>query len=660
MIKTKHNPVNYFAHIDGLRAIAVLSVVLHHLIPKFMPGGFIGVDIFFVISGYLITGILMREMQLNNFTFFGFYERRARRIFPALFTVLLFTLIGSYFLLLPSDLIYALKGTTGTLFLISNFVFWQDLEVGYFAAMNSALNPLVHTWSLAVEEQFYVLFPIMLLILHKLNPKNIPAIFFSLFLISLFSSEYFVRSKEVAVFFLLPFRAWELLAGSILVLKIWPPINSTLIRELISLLGLVAILFSCFAFSENITFPGLSALIPVLGSMGLIYAGKSNDGFILKLLKIRPFIFVGLISYSLYLWHWPLIVFTHYFFPDEPFSPIMIVLLFLGSIILASVSYYFIEQPFRDKKSFNKKFIFSSSSIVILIFSSFTIYGITEGGFNKRFSPEIIKLDQARLPNHTYKNCDNIPNSEKWCVIGKKLATKEVLLFGDSHLMSWAPVLNDVLTERSEKGILAMLSNCPPIIGITQWKKNTACPIKSKEVENFILQNKNINTVILAGYWSPYFKNNAPLKIRIKDENTKNKNISIAYEGLEYTISWLLEHDKEVVLIGPVPVYEYSVPFLIALGKSANRNYIQSDLNEQIKINGAFPQLVKNFLLTEKFHYIDPLSWICNPECLTLLNNESIYFDSNHLNVMGAMSFKANFHDEFKKTNSLPNNRLTL
>ena len=205
--KLHHSPTNYFPYIDGLRAIAVLSVVFHHLLPNLVPGGFVGVDIFFVISGYLITKIIRREINENSFTFIGFYERRVRRIFPALFSVLIFTLIVGYFLFLPSDFEATLRGTFGALFFVSNIVFWRDLQEGYFAAMDTALNPVVHTWSLAVEEQFYILFPIFLLFLHKIKFKKIILILFLCFFVSLIGSELFLKEKRVAVFFLTPFRS---------------------------------------------------------------------------------------------------------------------------------------------------------------------------------------------------------------------------------------------------------------------------------------------------------------------------------------------------------------------------------------------------------------------------------------------------------------------
>ena len=647
-MKINHKPENYFGHIDGLRAIAVMSVVLHHLIPNFFPGGFIGVDVFFVISGYLITGILIREMEADNFSFLGFYERRARRIFPALFAVLIFTLIGSYILFLPSDFINSLRGTFGTVFFISNIVFWRDLAEGYFAAMDSALNPLVHTWSLAVEEQFYVLFPILLLVCYKAKFNNFLLIFSIMFLISLIGSEYFIDTKSVAVFFLSPFRAWELLAGSILALGVLPNINSRLLKEVTAFFGLAAIFFACFFYSEYTPFPGLAALIPVLGSAAIIHAGMGGESRILNIIKLKPFIFIGLISYSLYLWHWPLVVFANYLNPVESFSPTIIIFLLALSILISTASYYIIEQPFRAKKSFSRKFIFSSSFVIMFALSIFTIFGIRMEGFQTRFSSEIIAYDKAREPEHIYKPCDNIINPDNWCIIGDTKSSDSVLLFGDSHLMSWAPALNDALKDTGQKGYLAMQSNCPPIINIQLWQTNINCPIKNESVKNFILNNENIDNIIISGYWPAYLRKDTILPMRVSDISERADH-EIAQLGFTKTIEWMLSLDKMVTMIGPVAVYDESVPLLLALNELFERDYLESNYDEQIKKSLNLNKIVSSFKNDKNFYYIDALEWLCNPECKTKNNNLPIYFDSNHLNVSGAKLYKDEFVKIFNK-----------
>jgi peptidoglycan/LPS O-acetylase OafA/YrhL len=215
----KLNKSSYRPDIDGLRAVAVLAVVLHHLSVQFMPGGYVGVDVFFVISGYLITGIISREMDEGSFTFARFYERRVRRIFPALFVMLTVSLVAGYEILLPGDYALTLRGALGTVFFSSNIVFWRDMAAGYFAATDASVNPLLHTWSLGVEEQFYVFFPILLLLCYQHFRKHIAMVLMVCALVSLAGAAMLVSSKSVAVFFLSPFRAWELLVGALLALN---------------------------------------------------------------------------------------------------------------------------------------------------------------------------------------------------------------------------------------------------------------------------------------------------------------------------------------------------------------------------------------------------------------------------------------------------------
>ena len=648
-MKINHKPERYFAHIDGLRAIAVMSVVLHHLMPEFVPGGFIGVDVFFVISGYLITGILIREMESDKFSFLGFYERRARRIFPALFAVLLFTLLGSYILFLPSDFVNTLRGAFGTVFFISNIVFWRDLAEGYFAAMDGALNPLVHTWSLAVEEQFYVLFPILLLIFFKFKFNNFFLIFILIFFISLIGSEYFINTKSVAVFFLSPFRAWELIAGSILALGSLPVIRSRVLRDVCSLVGLSSIFFACFYFDKYTSFPGISALIPVLGSAAIIHSGMSGEGTIIKFIKFKPFIFVGLISYSLYLWHWPIIVFAKYLNPIETFSANIVIFLLLLSVFISTISYYVIEQPFRTKNVFSRKFIFSSSIFAMILFSLFTIQGIKMEGFKNRFTSKILAFDKARIPEVTsYRDCDDIINAENWCIIGDKFSDDSVLLFGDSHLLSWAPVLDKVLLKRKQKGIFAMQSNCPPIIDLEYWMARIGCAEKNQSVKKFISSNTKASQVIISGYWPAYFQHADELPIKVKGIKKNNEPHSIPHYGVANTIKWIMNMNKQVILIGPVPVYDKSVPMLLALNELNKKDYLKSNYDDQLIKSGSFNEIVDNYNDKKGFLYINPLKWLCDPNCITAVKEISIYHDSNHLNSYGANQFEKNYLEELQ------------
>ena len=642
--KLHHSPVNYFPYIDGLRAIAVLSVVFHHLLPNLVLGGFVGVDIFFVISGYLITKIIRREVNENSFTFIGFYERRVRRIFPALFSVLICTLIVGYFLFLPSDFEATLRGAFGALFFVSNVVFWRDLQEGYFAAMDTGLNPVVHTWSLAVEEQFYILFPIFLLFLHKIKFKKIILILFLFFFVSLIGSELFLKEKSVAVFFLTPFRAWELLAGVLLAFNIFPALHNRFFSELLIGLGVVAILFSCFFYSPSAPFPGLTALLPTLGSVAIIYAGQNRYSFTRSILEFQPLVYIGLISYSLYLWHWPVIVIGGLLISNS-FTVVGVTFLLLISIVLASLSYHFIEQPFRGKigqENFSRPTVFKLSLLMVVGLSLFSLSGVITNGYEHRFSNEIINFDRARLPDFSYKSCDNRPEPQTWCTIGQEESSSQTIIYGDSHLLSWAPALDKIFKKRGQSAILAVLSNCPPVFGVKSWssnhRSNNECSDKSFEVERLIKNNRSIENVVIVAIWRTYFLKDSSLVV-VEDGKEYEGGLA-AYEGLKSTLNKINQYDKNIVVIGPVPTYEKSVPYLHALALDKNIKFPTSDLLEQKKRNGKFYDLVDSFLPTNNFNFIDPLGWMCNQECITTINERSLYHDSNHLNTFGALSFE--------------------
>ncbi len=650
----RHAQSNYLPHIDGLRAIAVLSVVFHHFTPDFMPGGYIGVDIFFVISGYLITGIIKKEIEENNFSFTGFYERRVRRIFPALFSVLIFSFILSYYFLLPSDFIVTLRGLIGTLFFISNFIFWRDFQEGYFGATEEGLIPLVHTWSLSVEEQFYVLFPFILFFLYKFKFKKNFIVFFlsAVFFISIFLSEYFIDDKPVAVFFLTPFRIWELLAGVLLAFNVIPKINNRFVNEIISFICMLMIIYPCFYYNNLTIFPGMSALIPVLGTVLLIDLGKNGKTIINSILELKIFTFVGLISYSLYLWHWPILVFSKYLSLNFPILNNLF-FLFSISIIISSLSYFFIEQPFRGKRGIdfiNRKKVFSYSFSLVLLLSLSGIYGLFNDGLEKRFPTEVVNFDKAREPDVKYKFCDGITNSEDWCIVGNKEKEPKTLFYGDSHLLSWAYAVDEIFKNREESAILGVLSACPAFFDLVysgnEFRKNDSCINRSKQIEEYLKYNENIKNVVIIGVWPSYFRGWNKFTVDIEGVG-QFKNEAGARIALNNTIEKIQKLKKNAILVGPVPVYDENVPFSHANAVIQKRKFISTNLNSQIEFNSIFYDFVnKN---KKKINFIDPLEWICNLECITLVNGKSIYFDTNHLNEKGSLYFKDNFDIELNK-----------
>lgn len=627
---------HYRPDIDGLRAIAVLAVVLHHLSAPLLPGGYVGVDVFFVISGYLITSIISREMAEGRFSFASFYERRARRIFPALFAVLAATLVASYALLLPSDMMSTLRAALGTVFFGSNIVFWREMKEGYFAATDLALNPLLHTWSLSVEEQFYVFFPVLLLLCYRFTRQQVvPVLLFSA-MVSLVGAALLVSSKSVAVFFLSPFRAWELLAGSLLALHTVPPLRSRMLRELIAAAGLLAIVVACFVYDGGTTFPGLAALAPVLGTAALIHAGASGPSLAARLLQLPPMVWVGLISYSLYLWHWPLIVLTRYATGFEPITP-HIPMLFVASLVLAYLSYRFIEQPFRRSAVVNRRTVFVSSAASAVLAALVASAGLLKGGFESRFSPEVVALDKERTPQVLFQACEHKPSGD-WCVLGRQGVAPQTLLWGDSHMLAWAPAFDRILSERGESAVFTYRSACPPMLGNPSHSSRPDCLEHNIRAKDYLLTHPEITTVVMASSWSHAFRSESPLPVVRK--GVVMNDVAAAQISLSHTLAWLRNAGRRVVLIGPVPVYDKSVPLALAVGMATQRQLLHSTFADQILKNVPFFEVVDALDASRSLTFLNPIQWFCaNHECITTKENKSLYRDDHHLSVDGALAF---------------------
>jgi peptidoglycan/LPS O-acetylase OafA/YrhL len=630
--------LTYRPDVDGLRAVAVLLVVAHHLLPGIVPGGYVGVDVFFVISGYLITAIISPEMQDGSFTFRRFYERRVRRLFPALFTVLGATTIAGYFILLPSDYSATLRGVLGTLFFSSNIVFWRDMSAGYFAATDAAINPLLHTWSLGVEEQFYLFFPLLLLFCLRRVPRHATLILLACGAASLVVAAALVKPKVVAVFFLSPFRGWELLAGSLLALGVLPPLRNRAMAEIVSLGGLLAILASGFLYSPKTTFPGISALAPVLGASAIIYAGAFGRTQVRRSLSVAPVVYVGLISYSLYLWHWPLIVFTRYAIGLEPVAPYAPAL-FIASLFLAAFSYHFIERPFRGAVGVPWKWTAVSSAVAAGLLAVTSISGILRSGFVDRFEPVVVQLDRARTPVIPYAECDDQLLSSA-CRLGAANTQPTVLLWGDSHILSWGPALNSALQMQGLSAVFAASSTCPPLLTVASVIKPT-CSERNLAVRDYLSAHPEVKVVVIAAYWSTYFRPETILRpLNAVDEAP---SIEIPAGALHSTLKWLGETKHQVVLLGPVPVYEKSVPMALALQAVTHQNILHSaNALDQKRKHARFFEVVSSLQPAPWLHVGDPINWMCNGSCMTIGSGVPLYRDSHHLSVAGAKDMTKN------------------
>ena len=375
--------LTYRPEIDGLRAIAVISVIFYHARDALLPGGFLGVDIFFVIWGYLISSLILKELKLTNkFLFSHFYERRVRRIIPALLSVIIFSTFISYIILLPNSFVDFSKSLISSIFSFSNFYFHSTATI--YGAESGLLKPFLHTWSLSVEEQFYILFPVTMFVIYKFFKKQTKVFIFFGILISLIFSQYASIAHPYFNFWMLPSRGFELLLGSLLAKleldngrKVEN--SSTVLNNIFSIIGILLIFYSLIFFNNKMLLPSFYSLVPIVGTMLVIWFSH-KDELLTKILSNRIIVFFGLISYSLYLFHFPIFAFGRYL--DLLDNNLFILIFFV--ILASSLSYYFIEKPFRNKKiiSFRKLSILCIITIVSLI--SFNSYVIHKDGLQER------------------------------------------------------------------------------------------------------------------------------------------------------------------------------------------------------------------------------------------------------------------------------------
>lgn len=375
--------MKYRGEVDGLRAIAVLPVILFHAGFELFSGGFVGVDVFFVISGYLITGIIVEEHAAGKFTIANFYERRARRILPALFVVMAVSIPFAWVWLTPADLKDFAQSLVAISLFGSNILFWR--ESGYFATA-AEFKPMLHTWSLAVEEQYYLLFPLFLMLIWRIGKARVMVVIGVIAVGSFAIAQWGAIHRPTAAFFLLPTRAWELLLGAAVALHLFgrdrPVARGA--AEAGSLLGLALIAYSVFAYDKSTVFPGVAALAPTVGT-ALVILFATPQTVVGKVLNTRLLIGVGLISYSAYLWHQPLFVFARHRALEEPDAAVFLALA-VCALVLGYLTWRFVERPFRNRQAVSRKQIFTFSAAGTAVFFLVGLAGSLQAGFPSRLT----------------------------------------------------------------------------------------------------------------------------------------------------------------------------------------------------------------------------------------------------------------------------------
>lgn len=639
----------YRADIDGLRAIAVLSVILFHAGFDFVSGGFVGVDVFFVISGFIITRMIAPQIERGEFSLIDFYERRIRRLFPALFAMLLVATIAGFFILLPADFARLSRNALGAASFVANIFYW--MQTGYFEG-DAHVRALLHTWSLAVEEQYYIFYPLFLLGVARFWPRHLIAAVSATALLSFLASLWAMTVAPSAAFYLTPFRAWELFMGGLLALGAVPPIRTRRGQLAAAVVGLVLIAVAVFGFDEMTPFPGAAALIPCVGTALLIHSGQSSP--IGKLLSLAPMRFMGRISYSAYLWHWPLFVFVNYYV-IESLNFGQRSLLVAVAIGVGALSWRFIEQPFRSAPAQrdSRKPAFVAAGAVTALACTFSAFVYINRGLPERFPDQAVRLaSYSASMNPGADKCANVDlqlKPDSTCTIGNP-ERADVILWGDSHAGALFGAL-DPLTKDGRGVIYAATPRCPPLLGLGT---TADCIAGNQRRLDHVLAHPEIKTVVLAARWSLYLDGRY---VEFGDAETNNgvpqlmRSDGRRYElfsrsgrrafgnSLDELVELLLKNGKHVVLLYPIPETGYDIPSTLALMSSRGENpadftishfiYLQRQ-KHAIKI---LDRLGKHDGLTRVY----PDRILCSAtRCLTYANGAALYFDSHHLSIPGA------------------------
>lgn len=643
----------YRPDIDGLRALAVVPVVLFHANVAGFSGGYIGVDVFFVISGFLITSIIQAELVQGDFSVSRFYERRARRILPALFAMMAFSIVAGWFLLTPEKYEQLGESMLAALLFLSNLWFWQN-SGGYFAGPTDYL-PLLHTWSLAVEEQFYIFFPILMMVLYRLRKRwLIPAVWV-LVLASLLLAVWATPRMPSATFYLLPTRVWELGLGALLALGQAPVNSRKSVREIAATIGLIGIIVPVFVYDRSTDFPGLAALPPVLGTALIIWAGIQNATYVSRFLAIKPMVWVGLLSYSLYLWHWPIMAFLRERLLTIHLDLIWQIVAIAASFAFAWLSWLYVERPFRSMKRFNfstaRILRWSGAALFAFILVAFTL--IFTSGINQRFDEfQLSRIANIGKSFTDATNCTGVKPINTLCVFGGDSDNPSPTWFvwGDSHAASMLPALLDVAHDRGQVLMFANKGNCPPLLEVDRSDmpsaENELCERYRQKVLNRILNEKSIESVFLIARWPLYGRGSMlPSEghgffhlVETGDTKTSKTNLEIMRSSLRGLIEQFRDAGKQVVIVEAVPEMPWHVSnriraeILFEIPFSINK----ISLNEVERMQGSTNQILRLFEKTDGVTVVQVAEKICAQGCPSRFGDTAYYLDFDHLSLAGA------------------------
>jgi peptidoglycan/LPS O-acetylase OafA/YrhL len=606
----------YRAEVDGLRAIAVIPVMLFHGNFPLFSGGFVGVDVFFVISGYLITSIIWSDLQQEKFSIVTFYERRARRILPALFLVVVSCIPFAAAWFTHRDMHDFAQSVMAVSTFSSNILFW--IESGYFDTA-AELKPLLHTWSLAVEEQFYIVYPLVLIVGWRLKRKYLIGFLATVFVCSLAAAHLlpiFLSHPKVAsgVFYLAPTRAWELMLGAFVALYLnsygQPKLPASL-RDVFGLLGLGLILYSVFAFDESTPFPGLHATVPTVGTaLILLFAFKDTNTA--RILSFRALVGIGLISYSAYLWHQPVLAFAKYRTLNTPSESVVLVLLGI-SILLAYLSWKYVEVPFRKRSLLSRDFVFRTSAVCIAALFSLGMV-VQQQSAQAAYAGDGLRGGEGVLSDET-----------------------QILLYGDSHARQYYRALE----ERYDNVKMITGAGCLSLPGIiNEFNSRMATCVEAIDLlKKAMSEGSSDLTLVLAYRWQPKKLVELPSYkiLGTPDDLQVRRRITSALTELITDVA----QGKRVIIIGNVPSAHVASDYMRegydrcqAIISSVCPSEYPINMGEGLTINAELADLSERY---EQVAFLNPYDGLCDgSKCFVVSDDELLYSDHSHLTKAGA------------------------
>jgi peptidoglycan/LPS O-acetylase OafA/YrhL len=650
----------YRGDIDGLRAIAVLAVVLFHAgVPGF-TGGFVGVDVFFVISGFLISSILIDDARQGRFSLLTFYGRRVRRIFPALFLVLIVTTLAALALLAPTALAGYGKSLAGTGLFASNWVFF--LESGYFAD-NAHQQPLLHTWSLAVEEQYYIVWPLLLWLLLRPTLKPFAALACAALIGVGFAFCVWQTGQNPDAAFYLPFaRMWELLIGALLALRP-PPVLSRPASEALGWTGLGLIAMAVFGFNESMAFPGWIAAAPCVGAALLLIANARPETTTARLLSTAPMRGVGLVSYSFYLWHWPVLAFATYLMMGAPPWPVGLAMM-VPALGMAWVSWRYVERPFRkhagDPGATRRSLYIAAACCLAAVAVGAGLW--RSGGLPQRVPADIREAVSGPPEWKAFARlCPPTRAGDSWtvsdvCRMGPAGAPLKVLVWGDSHAAALAPAIRDALAGSGRTGGLVSRASCPPLVGVgastrPEQPDSYGCKAIAADALSVLRDNPAIDTVVIVARWS-FYEQTSGTGVDASSRAFMSgpggpAGAGILEQGLRRTVADIRAVRGEgvrVILVGQPPepgfVASECIVFRRMIHLSTDRCEAFPRKPSDDRQAAAAAILARVAAGSPKVSILPLGEEMCGPEtCLTFRDGKLLYRDDDHLSPAGAALF---------------------